>query len=361
MSLSTMIARWADRSKAPVGRTPADVVCSENKWRLLRYRAPEGAVSPTYQTPIVLVPSLINRHYVLDLLPGRSFVEYLTARGHDVYLVHWGTPGDEDRYLDFDTICDRYLGRAVRAAARTAGRERVHLLGYCLGGTLTTIHAAIRPDHIASLVNIAAPIAFHDRGLLSLWTRSSTFSVGGLVDAFGNVPWPLMQASFHLLKPTMNLVKAVQLVDRLGDDEFLDQFLALETWGSDNVSMPGEFYRKYIEELYRGDALVRGTLSIGGQRVRMERLECPCLAVTFEHDHIVPPESAAVLLDHVSSTDKQRIHLSGGHVGAVVSRKASQTLWPRLSAWWAERDVLGAPARPPRREVAPVEVRGAEA
>ena len=99
--------------KAPaVGQTPADVVHAENKWRLLRYRPRASGLA--FTTPLVLVPSLINRHYVLDLLPGKSFVEYFVARGHDVYCIDWGTPGDEDRYVTFDDVCDRYLGRALR-------------------------------------------------------------------------------------------------------------------------------------------------------------------------------------------------------------------------------------------------------
>jgi polyhydroxyalkanoate synthase subunit PhaC len=327
-----------ERARPPVGRTPADVVIKENKWQLVRYRRrPEGVA---YKTPLLLIPSLINRHYVLDLLPGRSFVEDMVRRGHDVYLIQWGTPGDEDRFVDFDTVCDRYVSRAIRATARTAASDRVHVLGYCLGGTIAAIHAAIRPERVASLIALAAPIGFIDDGLLSIWMRTKTFDVGEMIDACGNVPWPLMQASFHLLKPTLNLVKGVQLMDRLEDDEFLDQFMALEHWGSDNVSMYGEFYRTYAEQLYRRDALVRGELYVSGEHAALEKIRCPTLAVTFEHDHIVPPNSAAVLLDRISSTDKQRIHLSGGHVGAVVSRKAAATLWPQLSAWWAERDAL---------------------
>ncbi len=324
------------RGRPNVGATPADVVHRENKWSLVRYRPrPEG---PAYQTPVLLVPSLINRHYVLDLLPGKSFVEYLVGRGHDVYLVNWGTPGDEDRYLTFDDVCDRYIGRALRLVAGRSPRRRAHLLGYCLGGTLTTIHAAARPEHVASHTTLAAPIDFHDEGLLSVWTRTRTFDIDALIDACGNVPWPLMQASFHMLRPTLNLAKAVQLVDRAWDDEFLDGFLATETWGNDNVSFPGECYRRYIKELYRGNALLRGDFTLSGDAVRLEALTCPHLVVTFEHDHIVPWRSAAVLLDRISSRDKQHLHLRGGHVGAVVSRKARETLWPVLSEWWARRD-----------------------
>jgi polyhydroxyalkanoate synthase len=328
------LARTVSRGYPAVGQTPADEVFRENKWRLLRFRNPK----PRYRTPILLVPSLINRWYILDLQPGRSFAEWLVGRGHDVYVIDWGTPGPEDRYLTFDDVCDRYLGRAIRQVARRGADGVAHVLGYCLGGTLAAIHTAARPDKVASLVALAAPVDFHDDGLLSIWTRSPTFDVGAIIDAFGNVPWPLMQASFHLLKPTLNLAKAVTAIDRAWDDEFMDGFLATEKWGTDNVSFPGECYRRYIDELYRGNALVRGTFTLSGTPARLEAIDCPTLAVTFEHDHIVPPASAAALLAKIASPDQARLHLPGGHVGAVVSRKAGTTLWPKLSEWWAERD-----------------------
>ena len=115
-------------------------------------------------------------------------------------------------------------------------------------------------------------------------------------------------------------------------------FLALETWGNDNVSFPGECYKRYVEELYRKDALVAGGFSLGGHPIHLSQITCPTLAVTFEHDNIVPWPSAAELIDQVGAADKQRIHLPGGHVGAVVSQKASKTLWPQISAFWAARD-----------------------
>lgn len=333
------------RPKPAVGVTPADVVHAENKWKLLRYRPRAAGVR--YATPVLLVPSLINRHYVLDLMPGKSFVEYLVSEGHEVYIIDWGTPGDEDRYLTFDDVCDRYLGRAARIAARASKRGKVHLLGYCMGGTLTAIHAAVRPGPIATLATLAAPISFADGGLLATWTRAKHFDVGAVVSAMGNVPWQLMQSAFHMLRPTLALSKATHVLDRASDDEFLDGFIALETWGSDNVSFPGETYRRYVEELYRADALAKGTFSLSGHPVRLEAIRCPTLAVTFEHDNIVPWQSAALLVERVGTSDRERIHLSGGHVGAVVSRKAAQGLWPKISGWWAARDADVRAAEPP--------------
>jgi polyhydroxyalkanoate synthase len=324
------------RQKPAVGATPADVVHAENKWRLLRYRPrPEGVA---YTTPVLMVPSLINRHYVLDLTPGKSLAEYLVARGHDLYVIDWGTPGPEDRFLSFDDVCDRYLGRATRVAAQHSETDAVHLLGYCLGGTLSVIHAAARPGHVRSLLALAAPVRFDDDGLLATWTRVPGFDPAAVAGGTGNVPWQLLQSSFHMLRPTLNLSKGVHLVDRAWDDEYLDGFLALETWGNDNVAFPGRCWAEYIERLYRGNELHNGTLRLSGRPARMEQVACPTLAISFQHDNIVPAASSSELIERVASPDKELWNLPGGHVGAVVSRAASKGLWPKMSAWWAVRD-----------------------
>lgn len=331
------LASLITRPKPPVGITPADVVHRENKWRLLHYRRPNGQPRK-YETPVLLVPSLINRHYVMDLLPGKSMAQDLVAAGHDVFCIDWGTPTDEDRFISFDDVCDRYLGRAIRHVARTSPRNQAHVLGYCLGGTLATIHAAARPEHVASLLLLAAPVSFSDEGALSVWTRSPQFNVGSIVEGFGNVPWQIMQGAFHMLRPTLNLAKAVGVIDRAANDEFLDGFLALETWGNDNVSFPGECFKEYIEHLYRGDALMQGTFALSGVPARLENIACPVSCIVFEHDNIVPWESAAVLIDRIASKDKTLLKLPGGHVGAVVSKAAQKKLWPTMSAFWAARD-----------------------
>jgi polyhydroxyalkanoate synthase len=333
--LGTLATLWK-RPRPPVGTTPSVVVHHENKWRLLRYRPrPEGVA---HRTPVLLVPSLINRHYVLDLLPQKSFAAYLVAQGHEVYAIDWGTPTDEDRYLTFDDVCDRYLGRATRLVAQASARGKTHLLGYCLGGTLAAIYTSARPAHVASLVALAAPVRFEDDGMLSAWTRDPKFDVSTLIGGTGNVPAALMQAAFKMLRPTMTVSKLVHFLDKAWTDETLEGFLALEMWGNDNIPFPGACYERYVEELYRNDALLKGTFTLSGQPARLENITCPTLAVTFEHDTIVPWASAAELINRVSAEDKQRLHLPGSHVGAVVSQKAAKTLWPQLSAWWTARD-----------------------
>lgn len=341
-NLSRLVTRAVTTPPPKVGQTPADVVHQENKWRLLRYRARKSGL--VFETPILLVPSLINRHYVLDLMPGKSFVEWLVERGHDVYIIDWGTPTDEDRYLTFDDICDRYLGRALRVTNRLAGSEKAHLLGYCLGGTLTAIYAAAHASEgIASMLTLAAPIDFSDDGMLGAWTRVPSFDVSALVSATGNVSWRLMQTAFHLLRPTMNLAKAVGVLDRAWDDRFLDGFFALETWSNDNVSFPGACYERYIQGLYRDNLLIQDGFTISGRTARLSQITCPTMVVSFAHDMIVPEKSAKALHDRIGATDRVHLHLPGGHVGAVVSRKASKGLWPQLAGFWESRDHLGRP------------------
>ncbi|MFB6350196.1 MAG: alpha/beta fold hydrolase, partial [Bradymonadaceae bacterium] len=256
-----------------VDSTPSDVVHEENQWRLLRYRAGEGGRE--HKTPLVIVPSLINRHYVLDLLPGRSFVEYMVEQGHDIYLIDWGRPEPENRYLDFDTICDTYLRRARKVAARMSGVEKAHLMGYCLGGTLTAIHAAAYPDEVAGHIALAAPVAFEDDGLLTTWMNGPGFDVDSLVDGTTNVPWPLMQTAFHLLQPTMNLKKLKYLWERADDESFLENFAALEIWGNDNVDFPGEAFRDYIVRLYQQNRLIEEEFALSGRRISLGDIDHP--------------------------------------------------------------------------------------
>jgi polyhydroxyalkanoate synthase len=333
------LARRVVTGAPAVGQTPHDVIFAENKWRLLRFRpAPGAGAGPRHRTPILLVPSLINRWYVLDLAPGRSFAEWLVAQGHDVYIIDWGTPTAEDRYVTWDDVCDRWLGRALRRVAERGPDGVAHVLGYCLGGTLAAVHAAARPERVATLTLLAAPIDFAHAGLMATWTRSPSFDVGAVIEGFGNLPWPLMQASFHLLRPTTAAQKLVAVLDRAWDDEFLDGFLATERWGNDNVAFPGACYRDYIEQLYRGNRLALGTMTLAGRPARLDALDCPLLVVSFAHDHIVPAPAATAALALAASPDKAHLELSGGHVGAVVSRKAAAGLWLQLSRWWAERD-----------------------
>ena len=321
------------RERLPVAATPADIAWQDNKLQLLRYRQrPQGLAHPI---PVLLVPSLINRHYVLDLTPGKSFVEFMVQRGFDVYCIDWGAPTAEDRYITFDDIVDRMVGRALRKVCQLSAQPQAHVLGYCMGGTLAAIHAAAHPERFASLTAVAAPVAFDRAGPMAEWLRSGHFDVDALVRANGVVPSTLLQSSFQLLRPTLPLAKAVNLIDRAWNDKFLDGYLAMETWANDNVGLPGEFYRTYVRDLYQHDQLRSGTFALSGQRVQLSAVCCPVLTVAFTVDSIAPQECCTPLANLVGSVRVQRVLFDGSHVGGMTSGPAAKGLWPQIAAFWS--------------------------
>ena len=317
-----------------VAQTPADVVYTEGRLRLLRYRPAAEQLAPT---PVLIVPSLISRYFLLDLVPGRSLVEYLVGRGLDVYLIDWGTPAADDRSTTFDQYVTGYLRRAVQRVRSIARQERVSLIGYSMGGTLTAIFAALYGRYVANLVQIAAPIDFHDDGILSQWTRKEHFNVDLVVDTLGAMPAALMQASFRMIKPTYQIAQQIALADQFGDLEAVQDFLAMQFWIDDNIPFLGEAYRTYIKECYQENHLAQGRMVVGGKRVDLRQIEAPLLTVVATKDCICPPQSSKVLNELVASEDKQIAELPGGHTGIVAGAAAQEQLWPQLADWLLAR------------------------
>ena len=317
-----------------VAQTPADVVYTEGKLRLLRYHPVANNIAPV---PLLIVPSLLNRYYLLDLMPGRSLVEYLVSRGLDVFLIDWGAPGPEDRSTTFDQYITGYLRRATQRVRSLSKQQRVSLLGYSMGGTFTAIFGALYARYVANLVQIAAPIDFHDDGILSQWTRKGHFNVDLVVDTLGAMPAALMQASFRMLKPTYQIAQQIALAEQFGDMEAVQDSLAMQFWIDDNIPFLGEAYRTYIKECYQENHLVQGKLVVGGKRVDLSQIDAPLLSVIATKDCICPPQSSKVLNDLVASEDRQILELPGGHTSIVAGANAAEQLWPQIADWLLAR------------------------
>lgn len=318
----------------PVAQTPSEVVYAENKLRLLHY-AP--VVEQPAGVPLLIVPSLLYPYSILDLAPGASLVGYLVEHGIDVYLLDWGTPGREDRYVTFDQYISGHLRRVVQRVRRRTEEDKINLLGYGFGGTMTAIFAALYGRYVRNLVQLVAPVDFHDEGLLSQWTRKGRFNVDLVVDTLGAMPTDLMRASFRMLKPTAQIVQKITLATQVGDGEAVHDFLALQTWITDDMPYLGEAYRKYVKECYQENYLIQGKLLIDGSRVHLSRIDCPLLTITATNDPICPPSSATILNSLVSSDDKQVLEIPGGHIGAIAGQNAARYLWPKLTEWLLAR------------------------
>jgi len=339
-SVRTAATAWGEAAAAVAGvplpkppllaQTPRDELPLEGGARLLHFRS-----DATVARPILLVPSLINRWYVLDLRPGASLVEALVGAGFDVWLLDWGVPEAEDRYLDWDSVLAR-LGRAVRRVQRETKHASIGLLGYCMGGTLTAIHASQFPDGIAAFVTLCAPIDFSQGGALRRMVDPSWFDADAIADA-GNVAPDQMQAGFSALKPTLEAAKLMSQPDLALDPKAREGYLALEAWASDNIPFPGEAYRRYIREMYQGNELFNGTHHANSKPARLAMIKCPTLVITASRDAICPPAAATALLDRIGSTDTAVLEVPGGHVGAVVGSRAAREMYPGLARWLAPR------------------------
>lgn len=319
--------------KPALAPTPKDAVFRDGTATLYRCRGPAAAGAGGGRAPVLLVPSLINRWYVIDLRKGASICEALVGEGYDVFVLDWGEPRDEDRYLSWDDVLAR-LARMVRRTNALAGASSLGLLGYCIGGTLAAIHTALRPEGVRALVNLAGPIDFSHAGFLGHMTRPRWFDVDAIADA-GNMSAAQMQAGFTQLRPTAQLAKWVTFADKALDPDKRDAFVALETWASDNIAFPAEAYRRYIRELYQENLLVRGEHAVRGERVDLGNVVAPLLTVVTDRDTICPPKAALALAELARSEHKEVLTIPGGHVGAVVGEKAKQKLYPALASFFA--------------------------
>jgi polyhydroxyalkanoate synthase len=319
-----------------VGTTPHDVVLESGTFRLLRYRRETPAL---HAPPVLFCYALINRPYILDLQPDRSVVGKYLERGFDVYLIDWGAPSQADRALTLEAYVCGFLRRAVALILDQHRRPSLHLLGYCMGGTMAALLAALEPALVRSLTLLAAPIDFGGReSLLNLWTDKEHFDVDAFVDAYGNCPAWFLQTCFLTIKPAQNVLeRTLSLFEQIEDLRVLSSFFAMERWINDNIPVAGETFREFVKKLYQDNQLVRGELHLGQRRVDLGRITCPLLLLTARNDHLVAPPSTEGIRPHVGSRDIESMAIDAGHVGLVVGGKAQKSLWPEATRWLARR------------------------
>ena len=318
-----------------VGQTPKEAIHKRNKSVLYRYGLPAGR---RHTIPVLMVPNLgISRPYIFDLYPGSSFIEHMVQQGFDFYLLDWGVFGDEDNGLTVDECVTKILPVMVRKVLKTSNTDQVTLLGYCMGGPLSACHAALYPEPVKNLVNMAGPIDYKKAGLFTTWLDRRHFDVDKLVDTFGSMPADMVRIGFKLLKPTMDLTTFSNLWWNLWDDKYVEGFQALNKWANDYVPFPGEFFRQWVKDFYQANKLIEDELVLGGRPVLLSTIGCPILVVGAKQDYICPPECARALMDAVSSSDKEYFELPGGHISLIAGRGAARHVWPKVSAWIAQR------------------------
>lgn len=319
-----------------VGLTPKEVIWTKNKTKLYRYISNQPV---KYKTPLLMVYALINKPYILDIAPGNSMVEYLVNRGFDVYLIDWGTPGEEDKHLKLDDYILDYIPRAVKKVLRTSGASELSMLGYCIGGTMTSIFAALHPElPIRNLVFMTSPFDFSQTGLYEIFLDERYFNLDKVVDTFGNVPPEMIDFGNKMLKPITNFYGPyVSLMDRSQNQKFVDSWKLMQKWLTDGIPFPGEAYRQWIRDFYQQNKLIKGELVIRGRRVDLGNIRANILNISAEKDLIAMPHQVEALLNVVSSEDKQYICVPTGHVSVTFGPKATSVTYPTIGDWLDER------------------------
>lgn len=296
-----------------------------NAARLLDYG--EGIVAPA----LLIVPSLINRYYVLDLLPERSFARYLAARGIRPLVLDWGEPGDAERTFSLSDYVAGPLAEATAAAAALAGGP-VAVAGYCMGGLLALALALHRPRDVAALALLATPWDFHAERAEQGKVLASFLDVqAALLGAADPVPVEVIQLLFMALDPFLAERKFIRFAAADMAGAAATSFVALEDWINDGVPLARGVALDCARSWYRDNQPLRGEWRIDGRPVRPQEVKVPSLVVVPSRDRIVPPRSAAPLATAIPGARVLRPPF--GHIGMMASTAAPEAVWRPIAEW----------------------------
>ncbi|MFT5448422.1 MAG: polyhydroxyalkanoate synthase [Gammaproteobacteria bacterium] len=289
--------------------------------------------SSPVQPPLLLVYSLVNRPYILDLNEDRSLVRALCATGRDVYLLDWGNPGSQDSNLGLDDYTNRYLHRCVTFVQNRSATETIDLVGICQGGTLALCYAAMEPTRVRKLALLAAPIDFHANDfLLARWLRD--VDVDALVNTLGNVPGHLLNWAFIALRPvSLSAIKALELLDLLDRPHELAAYTQMERWLQDGTDQAGRAFADFALTFVLGNALVNANARIGDRSVDLGNVTHKVLNVYATHDHIVPASSSRPLAELLPNAECSNRQVDCGHIAVFAGHRA-RTAVPRLINEW---------------------------
>jgi polyhydroxyalkanoate synthase len=299
------------------------VLWTEGETRLLDY-------GPATGIPVLFVPSLVNRAYVLDLATGHSMLRFLAAAGIRPLLLDWGWPGQTERRFTLTDYIAGRLERALLAANRITGTPPV-LAGYCMGGTLAVAAATRRPDLVRGLALLATPWDFHSDGRTGADALRLLPLLEVQVALSSTLPIDALQTLFAMIEP-FGVGDKYRAFGRLKQDSAKARlFVALEDWLNDGVPLAAPVARECIAGWYGANSPGRGEWQVAGLAVDPSRLRMPAFVAVPGRDRIVPPASSLPLAKLIPGA---RLHTpAAGHIGMTVGMGAEKALWQPLLDW----------------------------
>lgn len=307
---------------------PMPAIWRQGTTALLDFRL---ADCPADAPPVLVIPSLINRSYILDLSAKRSVMRYMAAKGLAPFLVDWDAPGAEEAGF---TLTDYIAGRleaALDKVVELTGRKP-SLVGYCMGGLLALALAQRRPESVSGLVLLATPFDFMvGRESNAVMMRALSDPLGGLIDAAGSAPVDMLQSMFAALDPGLAARKFTAFSRMRPKSAKARDFVALEDWANDGVALAGPVARECLFEWYGENTPAVGRWLIKGCPVVPEEVSSPCLLMIPHRDRIVPLSSALPLAERLSGA--KLMMLSGGHVGMLTGPRAKTEVYGPMVRW----------------------------
>jgi polyhydroxyalkanoate synthase subunit PhaC len=313
-----------------VGILSHEVLDETRMYNLLHYRP---LVSRTAKTPILVVYALMNKSYILDLQPDKSWLRSLLSQGFNVYLIDWKAPTSIDKHVSFDDYVNYYIDDCVDLVTRENSVDKLTLHGYCLGSTMAAMYTSLHEEKVRNLATIAPIIdTENDKTVLANFARY--LDVKKITDTLGNFPREYLYGCFSMLKPfKQGANKYLNLVENIDNVKFVQNFLRMEKWLYDTPSIAGETFRQWIEDIYQKNLLVKNEMKIGENLIDLSKINIPLLNIVAEEDHLVSPQCSVALNDSVSSMDKRLMHFHTGHVGLIASSYSQNNVLPKVGQW----------------------------
>jgi polyhydroxyalkanoate synthase len=288
---------------------------------------------------VLIVPSLVNRGYILDLNAERSFLRYLAGLGFRPFMMDWGRPGPEEAEFGLDDyICD-LLGEALDIANEQAGGP-VPVIGYCMGGVLSLGLTALKPDQVSDLILLATPWDFHADDPTQ-FEVAAAFSpmLPAVLQTWGELPVDALQALFASLDVfgTGRKFRSFHQLPQEGPKA--KAFVALEDWLNDGVPLAKRVAVEVLSGWYVRNLTGSAKWRVDGKKVDPTEIHVPSLVVVPSKDRIVPPKTALALADQLSEVKVLRP--DAGHIGMMVGASSRAKVWQPITDWLLRRTNQG--------------------
>lgn len=273
-----------------------------------------------YKEPVLILPAWIMKYYILDLSPHNSMINWLLGQGRSVFIVSWKNPGTEDRNKGMDDYIRDGALAAIDAVSSIADGSPIHLTGYCLGGTLAMITAALMAhdgdSRLKTLSLLAAQGDFTEAGEMMIFvTPSEVAYLENMMWAQGYLDTKQMAGAFQMLR-SYDLVWSRMIKEYMMGQR--SKPFDIMAWNADATRMPYKMHSEYLERLYLNNEFSDGHFTALGKSIAPENITLPVFAVGTEKDHVAPWKSV-YKIHLMASGDITFVLTSGGHNAGIVS------------------------------------------